>query len=171
MRNSFILILINSVLFFGGCASYSTNTLNKAHTDNRANNDEQIDLYLSTLDDKHFVWCELDLDQCRKDFEQWKRTPRGRMIIREYEKEDAGQTYNTHQVSNVFRTHFVDERQFEEDMEELEGGQASEKFGNTFPLIEQHEEISPKGIHVSPQMYGPKAPSNYEKDAQAQGSP
>jgi hypothetical protein len=66
MRNICALGFIGVFLLLGGCATHS------------ATNDEQVDLYLSTLDDKHFVWCKLDLEQCRKDFEEWRLTARGR---------------------------------------------------------------------------------------------
>ena len=122
--------LVGVFLFFSGCATYSVNY---------ADNDEQVDLYLSTLDDKHFVWCKLDLEQCRKNFENWRITPRGRAIIKEYEKEKTGQTYNTHQVPNVFRTHFVDESQFRE----------------------QDGNIAQDGIEESSKIFGPDVPSNY----------
>ena len=75
MRNICALGFIGVFLLFGGCATHS------------ATNDEQVDLYLNTLDDKHFVWCKLDLEQCRKDFEEWRLTARGRMIMKEFEKE------------------------------------------------------------------------------------
>ena len=116
-----------SILLLVGCASVSS--------DNR-NYDDQVDLYLSTLDDKHFVWCELDLEQCRNDFEKWKLTPRGRAIIREYENEDAGQTYNRHHVPNVFRTRFVNESQ----------------------LIERDREWSDEKIEKVLPIYGPELP-------------
>ena len=130
MRNSCVMAIVGLFLFFSGCATYSPNY---------ADNDEQVDLYLSTLDDKHFVWCELDLEQCRKDFENWKITPRGRVIIKEYEKEKTGQTYNTHHVPNVFRTHFVDESHF----------------------IEQDGNILQEGIEESPKIFGPEVPSKF----------
>ena len=90
MRHIRALGFIGVFLLLGGCATHSVT------------NDEQVDLYLNTLDDKHFVWCKLALDQCRKDFEEWRLTARGRMIMKEFEKEDAGQTYNTHHLPNVF---------------------------------------------------------------------
>lgn len=166
MSNNFRLGLIGVLLFLGGCASYSANI---------AENDEQVDLYLATLDDKYFVWCTLDLVQCRKDFEKWKLTPRGRTIIREFEKEDTGQTNNMHQVPNTFRTRFVDENQLEEEMGELAVGQGdgqdSEAFEKTFSRIGQHDDIPENGIHVSPKIYGPEAPSHYKTDTEGHGSP
>ncbi len=117
-------------LFLSGCGTHSANY---------ADSDEQVDLYLSTLDDKHFVWCKLDLKQCRTDFENWKMTPRGRVITKEYEKEKTGQTYNTHHVTNAFRTHFVDESQF----------------------VERDVNIHSEGITESLGMLGPEVPSNY----------
>lgn len=130
MRNPCIIALVGVFLFFSGCATNSGIY---------ADDDEQVDLYLSTLDDKHFVWCKLDLEQCRKNFENWKITPRGRVIIKEYKKEKTGQTYNTHKVPNVFRTHFVDESQF----------------------IEQDGNIPKSRIEGAPQIFGPDVPSNY----------
>ena len=109
MRNICALGFIGVFLLLGGCATHS------------ATNDEQVDLYLSTLDDKHFVWCELDLEQCRKDFEKWRLTARGRMILKEFEKEDTGQTYNTHHLPNVFRTRFLDEDQLADGDGKLQG--------------------------------------------------
>ena len=153
MTNSFSLRLIGVLLFLGGCASYSANT---------AQIDEQVDLYLTTLDDKHFVWCKLDLEQCRKDFEKWKLTPRGRTIIREFEKEDTGQTYNRHQVPNVFRTRFVDESHFGEEMGKLEvsqgDGHASEDLDKPFSLLGGNEDFPQKRAYV-PSIYGPEAPT------------
>ncbi len=153
MRNRFTLGLVCVLLFLGGCASSPVNT---------PNNDEQVDLYLSTLDDKHFVWCELDLVQCRKDFEKWKLTPRGRTILEEYEKEATGQTYNTHHVPNVFRTRFVDESQLAEELGELNArqgvGQVSDALGKT--LLSTDKKSDPgldeiPGIHS---IYGPELP-------------
>jgi len=133
MQNRCILGIVGVFLFLGGCASSSGNTTNI---------DEQIDLYLSTLDDKHFVWCELDLGQCRKDFEKWKLTSRGRTLIREYEKEASGQTFNTHQVPNVFRTRFVDDGQLAEVIEEQN----------------EKSEIGLDATPIIPRIYGPVFP-------------
>jgi hypothetical protein len=141
---------VSVFLFLGGCASQSAQYADK---------DEQIDLYLSTMDDKHFVWCTLDLDQCQSDFEKWKFTPRGRTIITEFEKEDTGQTYNTHNVPHVFRTHFVDESQLTEKVREQEYGHDSGALGNAYSSIDQHEDILSNGMHVSPKKYGPELPS------------
>ena len=140
MRNSCAMALVGVFCFFSGCATYSANY---------ADSDEQVDLYLSTLDDKHFVWCELDLEQCRKDFEEWKITPRGRVIIKEYEKEKAGQTYNTHPVPNVFRTYFVDESQF----------------------IEQDGKMSQKETAESLKIFGPEIPSRVRNHVGTHESP
>ncbi|MDH5586430.1 MAG: hypothetical protein OEZ05_07345, partial [Nitrospirota bacterium] len=74
MRKLGALGLVTVLVALPGCASYTDNQVDQSQ-ENR--NDEQVDLYLSTLDDKHFVWCELDLGQCREDFEKWRRTPRG----------------------------------------------------------------------------------------------
>jgi hypothetical protein len=148
MRNICALGFIGVFLLLGGCATHS------------ATNDEQVDLYLSTLDDKHFVWCKLDLEQCRKDFEEWRLTARGRMIMKEFEKEDTGQTFNTHHLPNVFRTRFVDETQLADGMVSEQGkrkgvGQDSEKFGRSFPTNDDGEDLIEEGISVAPRMYGP----------------
>jgi hypothetical protein len=148
MRNICALGFIGVFLLLGGCATHS------------ATNDEQVDLYLSTLDDKHFVWCKLDLEQCRKDFEEWRLTARGRMIMKEFEKEDTGQTFNTHHLPNVFRTRFVDETQLADGMVSEQGkrkgvGQDSENFGRSFPTNDDGEDLMEEGISVAPRMYGP----------------
>ena len=122
---------------------------------NYVDNNEQVDLYLSTLDDKHFVWCELDLETCRNDYEKWKLTPRGRMIIREYEKEDTGQTYNTHHVPNIFRTRFVDESQLAE-----EAGRASALMDKSNLSIDQPEDQLQEKITIAPTILGPAVPPN-----------
>jgi hypothetical protein len=149
MRNICALGFIAVFLLLGGCATHS------------ATNDEQVDLYLSTLDDKHFVWCKLDLEQCRKDFEEWRLTARGRMIMKEFEKEDTGQTYNTHYLPNVFRTRFVDEPQLADGMVSEQGkrkglGQNSENLGKSFPSNDEGEDLIEEGISVAPRMYGPE---------------
>ncbi len=148
MRNICALGIISVFLLLGGCATHS------------ATNDEQVDLYLSTLDDKHFVWCKLDLEQCRKDFEEWRLTARGRMIMKEFEKEDTGQTFNTHHLPNVFRTRFMDETQLADGMVSEQGkrkgvGQDSENFGRSFPTNDDGEDLIEEGISVAPRMYGP----------------
>jgi hypothetical protein len=148
MRNICVLGFIGVFLLLGGCATHS------------ATNDEQVDLYLSTLDDKHFVWCKLDLEQCRKDFEEWRLTARGRMIMKEFEKEDTGQTFNTNHLPNVFRTRFVDETQLADGMVSEQGkrkgvGQDSENFGRSFPTNDDGEDLIEEGISVAPRMYGP----------------
>src|SRR5680860_694183 len=97
MRSMCTLGLVGFFLLLGGCATHHTA------------NDEQVDIYLSTLDDKHFAWCELDPEQCRHEFEQWKVTARGSRIIEEFEQEDTGQTDNTHHLPNIFRTGFAEE--------------------------------------------------------------
>jgi len=149
MRNICALGFVGVFVLLGGCALQY------------ANNDEQLDLYLSTLDDKHFVWCKLDLEQCRKDFEEWKITARGRMIIREYEKEDTGQTYNTHYLPHVFRTRFLDESQLPEGKTEKQGkrqgfGQNSQEFETALPSSDENTDAALEGIHVAPQRYGHK---------------
>ena len=149
MRNIRWLGLVGFLVLLGGCAPHYTTI------------DEEVDLYLSTLDDKHFIWCELDLEQCRQDFEKWKLTPRGRMIIKEFEKENTGQKYNTHHLPNVFRTRFVDENQFAEEMMIGEQGkgtgfsQDSREFGRAFPSIDEKGDAIQEGINVAPRMYGP----------------
>ena len=148
MRTIYALGFIGVFLLLDGCATHS------------ATNDEQVDLYLSTLDDKHFVWCKLDLEQCRKDFEEWRLTARGRMIMKEFEKEDTGQTFNTHYLPNVFRTRFVDETQLADGMVSEQGkrkgvGQDSENFGRSFPTNDDGEDLIEEGISVVPRMYGP----------------
>jgi sulfur relay (sulfurtransferase) DsrC/TusE family protein len=158
MRKSGTLGLVTVLLILNGCASYSANQAEQ--------NDEQVDLYLSTLDDKHFVWCELDLEQCRKDFEKWKLTPRGRMIIREYEKEETGHTYNTHHVPNVFRTRFVDKSQVTE-----QAGQDSDRTGRSSPSIEQPEDLLQERISRTPKRYGPDVPSTWIIHPEAHESP
>ncbi len=159
MRNHCVLGLVGVFsIFLSGCASYTTN-----HADQ---NDEQVDLYLSTLDDKHFVWCELDLEACRDDYAKWKFTPRGRTIIREYEKEDAGQAYNTHYVPNVFRTRFVSESQLAE-----ESGQGSDTIGNPSPSNDQHKDLLRKRILFDLTLYGPEVPSNLGTYPEEHGSP
>ncbi|TFG65580.1 MAG: hypothetical protein E4H32_01580 [Nitrospirales bacterium] len=158
MRKIGTLGLATVFFILSGCASYSANKADQ--------NDEQVDLYLSTLDDKHFVWCELDLEQCRKDFEKWKLTPRGRKIIGEYEKEDTGQTYNTHHVPNVFRTRFVDESQLTEQV-----GQDSDILGKPYPSIDQPEDLLQERIPITPKRYGPEVPSNLRTHPEAHESP
>ncbi len=148
MRNICAPGFIGVFLLLGGCATHS------------ATNDEQVDLYLSTLDDKHFVWCKLDLEQCRKDFEEWRLTARGRMIMKEFEKEDTGQTFNTNHLPNVFRTRFVDETQLADGMVSEQGkrkgvGQDSENFGWAFPTNDDGEDLIEEGISVAPRRYGP----------------
>lgn len=140
--------LVGIFVFLGGCASHSPT------------NDEQVDLYLSTLDDKHFVWCELDLEQCRDEFEKWKLTPRGRMIIREFEQENTGQTYNTHHLPNVFRTRFVDESQLAKEMGDGQGkgqdfSQDSEGLVHS-PAIDGNGDTKHEGISAVPEIYGPQ---------------
>jgi hypothetical protein len=152
MRDNRTLGFVCVVIFLGGCASYSANNANVS--------DEQIDLYLSTLDDKHFVWCQLDPEVCRKDFEEWKGTARGRMIIKEFDKEDSGQAYNTHHLPNVFRTRFVDENQFPKEMVgEHDSGQSfssnSQESGRALPHIDKRVGPIQEGLSLAPEMYGP----------------
>jgi hypothetical protein len=144
-----MLRLVGIFVLLGGCAPHYTT------------NDEQVDLYLSTLDDKHFVWCKLDLEQCRHDFEKWKLTARGRMIIREFEQENTGQTYNTHHLPNIFRTRFVDENQLAKEMVGEQGkgqdfSQSSEGFVRSFPSIDENGDTKQEGMSAAPRIYGPQ---------------
>ena len=91
MRRLWLAGLLGACMFFG-CGTHHV-----------AENDLG-DLYLGTLDDKHFVWCTLDVDQCQKDFLEWKQTEQGRTIISEYEKEQSGQTETTHEFSDVIES-------------------------------------------------------------------
>ena len=79
--------LLGACMFFG-CGAH-----------HKAEND-LADLYLSTLDDKHFVWCTLDVDQCQEDFLKWKQSQQGRTIISEHEKEQLSQTDTTHEFAD-----------------------------------------------------------------------
>ncbi len=130
MRNVYSIILMGFFLILSACASHGLD--NVSH-------DETADLYLSTLDDKHFMWCKLDVEQCRIDFENWKMTSRGRAIIREYEKERMARAGNPHHVPDVFRTHFVDDSQ----------------------SIERNVNFLQKDIEESSRIFGPELPSNY----------
>ncbi len=130
MRNCYTMVFVSVVLFLSGCATYSAN---------HADINEQVDLYLRTLDDKHFVWCEIDLEQCQRDFENWRITPKGQVIIQEYKKETAGQTYKTHHLPNAFRAHFVDESS----------------------LVERDENTHSEGVTELPETLGPEVPSKY----------
>ncbi len=130
MRNCCAIALVSVILFLNSCARFSAYDVD---------NEEQVDLYLNTLDDKHFVWCNLDLDQCREDFENWKATSRGQAIIKEYEKEKAGLTYKTRHASNMFRTQFMADGLF------------IERDGNDWLEDEQK----------SPERFGPELPSKY----------
>ena len=148
MQNFPMLGLIGIFVFLNGCASHSTT------------NDEQVDLYLSTLDDKHFVWCELDLEQCRDEFEKWKLTPRGRMIMREFEQENTGQTYNTHPLPNVFRTRFMDEKQLEKEIRGKQGmgedfSQDSEGIVPS-PAFDRNGDTNYEGMRATSEIYGPE---------------
>jgi hypothetical protein len=157
MRNICTLGLVGFFVLLGGCASHDTTH----HTTHHTTNDEQVDLYLSTLDDKHFVWCELDLEQCRQDFEKWKRTARGSRIIAEFQQEDTGQTDNTPHLPNVFRTRFVEEGQLAGEMvgEHDKGqsfGQDTEGFGRSFSSIDKNGNTIQEGVSASPRIYGPQ---------------
>jgi hypothetical protein len=166
MRNILTLGLLGVFILLGGCAPHYTTTNDEQDTTSNNKQDtntnhEQVDLFLSTLDDKHFVWCELDLEQCRNDFEEWKVTARGRMIIREFEQKDTGQTDNTHHLPNVFRTHFVDESQLAEEMVGAQGkgqgfSQYSEELGRSFPSIDENGNAIQEEINLAPRIYGPQ---------------
>ncbi|MDH4361672.1 MAG: hypothetical protein OEW33_13175, partial [Nitrospirota bacterium] len=99
------------------------------------------------------------LKQCRDEFEKWKLTPRGRLIIREFEQENTGQTYNAHHLPNVFRTRFVDERQLEREMGGKQGtGQnfSQDSEGNVpSPAFDLNGHAKQKGVSVPPEIYGP----------------
>lgn len=147
MRNICGLGLLGFFVLLGGCASHPTPK------------DEQVDLYLSTLDDKHFVWCELDLEQCRRDFEQWKLTPHGRRIIEEFEQEDTGQTDNTEHLPNVFRTRFVEEGQLVEEMVGKHGkgqsfGRDHEGFGRSW-TPDENGQTTQEGLSMASRIHGP----------------
>lgn len=140
----FILALF---IIVSGCASPQERYIN---------NDNELDLYLSTLDDKHFVWCELDLEQCRKDFEVWKLSSRGQAILGEYENEDSGQTYNTHDVPNVFRTRFLDERQLVEESRGYDSGQYLDVLEERGLPRNPPNHVQPETIPASSKKYGPE---------------
>ncbi len=130
MRNVYSVILVGFFSILSACASHGLDN---------ASHDDRVDLYLSTLDDKHFMWCKLDVEQCRTDFENWKMTSRGRAVLREYEKERMRRTDNPHHVQNVFRTHFIDDSQ----------------------SIERNVNFLQKDIEESSRILGPELPSNY----------
>ncbi len=149
MRNICTLGLVGFLVFLGGCVSHHTA------------NDEQIDLYLSTLDDKHFAWCELDLEQCRNDFEKWKRTTRGTKIIEAFEQEDTRQPDNTQHLPNVFRTRFGEEGQFTEEMAGERGkrqnfSQDTVEIGPFFPSIYEDGHARQEGISAAPRKQAPQ---------------
>jgi hypothetical protein len=82
------------------------------------------------------------------------------MIMKEFEKEDTGQTYNTHHLPNAFCRGFVDEAQLANWMVSEQGkrkglGQDSENFGRSFPTNHEDEDLMEEKISVSPRMYGP----------------
>ena len=148
MRNIYALGLVGFLVLFGGCASH------------HALQDEQVDLYLSTLDDKHFVWCELDLEQCQRDFEQWKLTHEGRKIIEEFEREDTGSTDNTQHLPNVFRTRFMEEGQLVEEMVGVHDkgqtlGRDPEGFGRSW-TTDKNGQTTQEGMGMAPRIHGPQ---------------
>jgi hypothetical protein len=150
MGNIHTLGLAVVFVLLGGCAPHFTAN----------NNDEQVDLYLSTLDDKHFTWCELDLEQCRHDFEQWKRTPRGARIIEAFEQEDTGQTDESRHLPNVFRTRFVDESRFPEQVVGEHGkgqdfSQDTVEIGPLLPSIYEDGHTLQEGKSADPRILDP----------------
>jgi hypothetical protein len=159
MRNICTLGLVGFLVFLVGCAHHDATP----HT----SNDEQIDLYLGTLDDKRFAWCELDLEQCQHDFEQWKLTPRGSRIIEAFEQKDARQADNNHQLPNVFRTRFGEEGQFTEEMAGERGkgqnfSQDTVEIGPFFPSIYEDGHTRQEGISPAPRKQAPQfVPQNH----------
>jgi hypothetical protein len=154
MRNNCILGVVSFFVLLVGCASQ--------HSPNN-NVEEQIDLYLSTLDDKHFVWCELDLEQCRRDFEAWKLTTQGLRIIKEFERENTGQPDNTQHVPNVFRTRFVEEGQLGEEMIDQDSkGQSIDRdpegLGRSYWTTNNNGNPIQEGVRMAPRMHGPQSP-------------
>ena len=91
MRRKWLAGLLGACMFFGCGTPHVAE-------------EELADLYLGTLEDKHFVWCTLDVDQCRKDYLEWTQTEQGRTIISEYEKEQSGQMYHTHEIPDVIES-------------------------------------------------------------------
>ncbi len=152
--------LVTVLVALYGCAS--SNTPIQVDQSQAERNDDQVDLYLSTLDDKHFVWCELDLEQCRKDFEKWRQTPRGRALIKEFEKEGAEHAPHTHQVPNVFRTRFVDEREVTEQAEQI----LQPSLSNNQP-----EGLGQERIPTAPVRYGPEVRTSWSVQSPARESP
>ena len=154
MRNNCTLGVVSFFVLLGACASqHSTHDTV----------DEQIDLYLSTLDDKHFVWCELDLEQCRRDFEAWKLTTQGISIIKEFERENTDQPDNTQHVPNVFRTRFVEEGQLGEEMKSQDGrGQSFDRdpdgLGRSYWTTDHHENSIQEDMIMDPRIHGPQPP-------------
>ena len=154
MRNNCTLGVVSFFVLLGACASQ--------HSPNN-NFDEQVDLYLSTLDDKHFVWCELDLEQCRRDFEAWKLTTQGISIIKEFERENTDQPDNTQHVPNVFRTRFVEEGQLGEEMKSQDGrGQSFDRdpdgLGRSYWTTDHHENSIQEDMIMDPRIHGPQPP-------------
>ncbi len=151
MGNIWALGVVGFLVLLAGCASH--------HSPN--NNDEQVDLYLSTLDDKHFVWCQLDLKQCRRDFEEWKLTTQGLSIIKEFERENTGQTDNTQHLPNVFRTRFVEEGRLGEEMVDKDGkGQSIDRdpegFGRSNWTTDNNGHPTQEGMSMAPRIHGPQ---------------
>jgi hypothetical protein len=154
MRNNCTLGVVGFFVLLGACASQ--------HSSNN-NVDEQVDLYLSTLDDKHFVWCELDLEQCRRDFEAWKRTKQGLSIIKEFERENTDQLDNTQHLPNVFRIRFVEEGRLGEEMVDKDGkGQSidrdPESLGRSYWTTDNNGHTIQEGMSMAPRIHGPQSP-------------
>ena len=152
MQKHCALGLVSFCLLLSSCASYLAND---------AGYDEQIDLYLRTLDDKHFVWCELDLKQCQKDYKLWKLTPRGRMIIREYENEGTGQKYNMNHTPKVFRMRFRDEGLLAEEPEKHHVRKDADALDQTDTAMDQQGDRLQEKILLPLPMHGPELPSKY----------
>lgn len=155
MRNNCILGVVGFFVLLGACASQ--------HSPNNPNNnvDEQVDLYLSTLDDKHFVWCELDLEQCRHDFEAWKRTAQGLSMIEEFKRENTGQQDNSQHLPNVFRTRFVEEGRFGEEMAGKDDkgqsfDQDPENLNRSYWTIDNNGHPIQESMSMPPTTHGPQ---------------
>ena len=153
MRNKCTLGVVSFFVLLGACASqHSTHDTV----------DEQIDLYLSTLDDKHFVWCELDLEQCRRDFEAWKLTQQGISIIKEFEREKTDQPDNIQHIPNVFRTRFVEDGQLGEETVDKDGkGQSFDRdpngLGKFHWTTDHRENLIQEDMSMDPRMHGPQS--------------
>ena len=92
MRGIWLVGLLGACILFG-CTGVQ-----------HATDGELADLYLSTLDDKQFVWCTMDLEQCRKDINEWKQTELGRALLSEYKKEQMDKRNNVYEFSHDLET-------------------------------------------------------------------